>query len=111
MADRAASEKGHQVFVSRIEPQHSIEDLRRLLESAEPPETQPEPVQAAQEWPIVNPAPRQRSAKAPLQRQLTDAEARLVMTDGILGPGIEYQVSEVCVCVQTAASPAADRGR
>lgn len=74
----------HALVVGRIEPQHAVESVRRLVEPFEAPQAEPEAMHAAQEGPVADPTPRQHTVEARLQRKLTDAQPRLVMPDGIL---------------------------
>jgi hypothetical protein len=52
-------ENPHALVVRGVEPQHPVEDVLCLLESTEPPETQAEPAQAAEEGTVVDEAPGQ----------------------------------------------------
>lgn len=70
---------------------HSIpvEDAFRLVEPTETPATQPEVVQAAQEWPVVDEAPRQYAVDVVAQRQLADPKSHLVVTNGLGRPMLD----------------------
>jgi len=60
-------EEPHALVVRGVEPQHPVEDALRLLESTEPPETQAEPAQAAEERTVVDAAPGQQAVEGGAQ--------------------------------------------
>lgn len=94
------NEKPHALVVRGVEPEHPVEDARCLLESIEPPETQAEPVHAAEKRPVVDEAPRQHAFEGGTERLLTDADAGLVGPDRLLGTVVEHEVAKVRMGVQ-----------
>lgn len=90
------------LVVGRVEPEHPFEDSRSLIEAAETPEAKAEAMHAAQKRTIVDATPWQKTIEIVTQRQLADANARLVMTYGLLGPVLESEVAQVRMGIETA---------
>jgi len=88
--------------VGRVEPEHPVEHALGLLEPIEAPEAQSETVHAAEQWPVVDMAPRQQAIEVVAQGQFADAKPRLVVTDRVRRPVVEDEVAEVSVGVQAA---------
>jgi hypothetical protein len=83
----------HALIIGRIQPEHTVENARGLLEPIQTPEAQPESMHATQKWPVVDPTPRQHSIEAIAERHFADAKAHLVMANRYLGPRIESEVA------------------
>ena len=59
---------------------------------------------AAQKRPVVDVAPWQHALEALAQRQLPDAQAHLIVANGLLGTVVEGEVAEMGVGVEAARS-------
>ena len=95
-----SDQKTRALVVGWVEPQHPVEDAFYLVEATETPATQPEVMQAAQEWPVINEAPRQHAVEVVAQGQLADAKSHLVVTNGLGRPMLEDEVAQVRMRIQ-----------
>jgi hypothetical protein len=54
----------HSLVIGRIQPQHTLKNILGFLEPAQSPKAQPKSIQAAEEWPVVDPPPRKQTIEA-----------------------------------------------
>ena len=57
LCSNIAYQETHTLVVGRVQPEHTFENAMGLLEPAEAPEAQPEPMHASKERPVVDPTP------------------------------------------------------
>ncbi len=90
------------MVVGRVQPEHLLKYVRRLVKALKTPETQSIAVHAAQKRTVVDKAPRQHAGKVVTQGQLADAQTDFVMPDGILRPVIKNKIAQMRVGIEAA---------
>ncbi len=95
-------EKPHALVVRRVQPEHLLKYVLRLVKAPKPPETQSIAVHTAQKRTVVDKARRQNAGEVATQRQLADAQADFVMPDGILRSVIKNKIAQMRVGIQAA---------
>ena len=95
-----SDQKTRALVVGRVQPQHPVEDAFRLVESTETPAAQPEVMQAAQKWPVIDEAPRQHAVEVVAQGQLADPKSHPAVANGLGRPMLEDEVAKVRMRIQ-----------
>ena len=95
------NDTAHALVVGRVEPEHAGKNLFRFFEPTEPPETETIAVQTPEERTVVDVPPGKKTLEVFSERELTDAHAHLVVTDGFLRFVIEGNLAEVRMGIET----------
>ncbi len=94
-------QEAYALVVRRIQPEHPLEEKRRLGKPFQPPKREPVSLQAPQKRAVVHVTPRERTVKSGGERELADAQADCIMPDGFLWIAIKSKIAEVRMGIET----------
>src|SRR4030042_155243 len=94
-------QEAYALVIRRIQPEHPLEDKRRLGKLFQSPKRQPVALQAPQERTIVYVSPGERAVESGGERQLADAQADFGMADDLPRMAVENKIAEVRMGIET----------